>query len=98
MTGRARPKGEKGDKGRTWPKGMRGATGVPGKTGKTGTCQAQLDCVVRVQREKRGGQYRRTRAGRPRKEGGEGTHARPLFFSSVFFITIRSSAWLRKHG
>ena len=36
MTGRTRPKGEKGDKGGTWPKGMPGATGVPGKTGKTG--------------------------------------------------------------
>ena len=36
MTGRTRPKGEKGDKGGTWPKGMPGATGVPGKTDKTG--------------------------------------------------------------
>ena len=31
MTGRARPKEEKGDKGGTWPKGMPGATEVPGK-------------------------------------------------------------------
>ena len=36
MTGRARPKREKGDKGGTWPKGMPGATVGPGKTGKTG--------------------------------------------------------------
>ena len=50
MTGRTRPKGEKGDKAGTWPKGMPGATGGPGKTGKTGPKMSRGERERLVQR------------------------------------------------